>query len=204
MQAQRHVTNPDFRRFRYRPKVAAIEGRAAGAARYGTGRRLLRRLSCSFLCRPPEALVDHPPAAPAGPPQIAAAATIYIAAFVTGSIVMSFEMLGSRYLNPYFGSGIYTWAALISTELIALTAGYFLGGWLADRTASAAVLAVTVLLGSAYLLALPSFAGAVLELVESSVDDIRVGSLTAALAIMLFPFTCLGMYSPFAIRLLLR
>ena len=30
---------------------------------------------------------------------------------------MSFEMLGSRYLNPYFGSGIYTWASLISTVL---------------------------------------------------------------------------------------
>ena len=35
-------------------------------------------------------------------------ATIYIAAFTTGAIVMSFEMLGSRYLNPFFGSGIYT------------------------------------------------------------------------------------------------
>ena len=34
--------------------------------------------------------------------------TLYLAAFVTGAIVMSFEMLGSRYLNPYFGSGIYT------------------------------------------------------------------------------------------------
>jgi predicted membrane-bound spermidine synthase len=129
---------------------------------------------------------------------------VYIAAFVTGAIVMSFEMLGSRYLNPYFGSGIYTWAALISTVLIALTAGYFLGGWLADRTASAAVLGVIVLVGSSYLLALPSFASSVLELVESGIDDIRTGSLTAALAIMLFPVTCLGMYSPFAIRLLLR
>ena len=36
-------------------------------------------------------------------------AIIYVAAFTTGAIVMSFEMLGSRYLNPYFGSGIYTW-----------------------------------------------------------------------------------------------
>ena len=53
----------------------------------------------------------------------AVAAVIYAAAFVTGAVVMSFEMLGSRYLNPYFGSGIYTWAALISTVLIALTAG---------------------------------------------------------------------------------
>jgi hypothetical protein len=53
---------------------------------------------------------------------------IYVVALVTGGIVMSFEMLGSRYLNSYFGNGIYTWAALISTVLAALTAGYFLGG----------------------------------------------------------------------------
>jgi len=133
-----------------------------------------------------------------------AAAVIYIVAFVTGAIVMSFEMLGSRYLNPYFGSGIYTWAALISTVLLALTLGYFLGGYLADRTASAAVLALTVIVGSVYLLALPSFAGPVLEFVLAAIDDVRAGSLVSALAIMVFPVTFLGMYSPFAIRLLLR
>src|SRR4051794_41852736 len=81
-------------------------------------------------------------------------------AFVTGAIVMSFEMLGSRYLNPYFGSGIYTWAALISTVLAALTAGYFVGGWLADRTVSPMLLGCTILAASLYLLALPSFAEA--------------------------------------------
>ena len=42
--------------------------------------------------------------------------------------------------------------------LIALTAGYFLGGALADRTASVAILALTVMIASLYLLALPSFA----------------------------------------------
>jgi spermidine synthase len=149
--------------------------------------------------------VHHPPAeATAATPHATAAAVIYGVAFVTGAIVMSFEMLGSRYLNPYFGSGIYTWAALISTVLIALTAGYFLGGSLADRTASPAVLAFTVIIGSAYLLALPSFAQPILETVLARIDDIRAGSLIAALALMLFPVTLLGMYSPFAIRLLLR
>src|SRR5512143_3604664 len=86
---------------------------------------------------------------------------VYIVAFITGAIVMSFEMLGSRYLNPYFGSGIYTWAALIATVLGALTAGYFLGGFIADRTVSATVLGVIVGLASLYLLALPSFAEAI-------------------------------------------
>src|SRR5262245_26562676 len=133
-----------------------------------------------------------------------ASVMIYGIAFVTGAIVMSFEMLGSRYLNPYFGSGIYTWASLISTVLMALTLGYFLGGWLADRTASLSVLAVTVLVASVYMLVLPSFSQSLLELLLADIDDVRTGSLVASLAILLFPVTLLGMYSPFAIRLMLR
>jgi spermidine synthase len=129
---------------------------------------------------------------------------IYLVAFVTGAIVMSFEMLGSRYLNPYFGNGIYTWAALISTVLAALSAGYFLGGSLADRIPSASVLGITVITGSLYLLLLPAFAHTLLELTLAAIDDVQTGSLAAALAIMFFPVTLFGMYSPFAIRLLLR
>ena len=179
-----------------------------GAARqprpYGTNPAITPKLAPSFPF-PSEALVQRPHAeSTAGSSQAAAAVTIYAVAFVTGAIVMSFEMLGSRYLNPYFGSGIYTWAALISTVLIALMAGYFLGGMLADRTASPAVLALTVIIGSLYLLALPAFAQAILEFVLAGVDDIRAGSLISTLALMFFPVTFLGMYSPFAIRLLLR
>jgi predicted membrane-bound spermidine synthase len=137
-------------------------------------------------------------------PNAALAMAIYAAAFITGGIVMSFEMLGSRYLNPYFGSGIYTWAALISTVLLALSVGYFAGGTLADRTSSLAVLACTVIIASAYLLALPSFGQTILEQVLTRIDDIRSGSLLAAFALMFLPVALLGMYAPFAIRLLLR
>ena len=137
-------------------------------------------------------------------PYAPSAALIYVVAFVTGAIVMSFEMLGSRYLNPYFGSGIYTWAALISTVLAALCVGYFLGGYLADRAPSARVLGVTVIVGSAYLIALPAFSESVLELFLAAIDDLKAGSLVAAFAIMFFPVTLLGMYSPFAIRLMLQ
>src|SRR2546423_7505163 len=76
------------------------------------------------------------------------AATIYLVAFITGAIVMSFEMLGSRYLNPYFGSGIYTWASLISTVLAALCAGYFVGGVGAERSPPAPALRATVVVCS--------------------------------------------------------
>jgi predicted membrane-bound spermidine synthase len=132
------------------------------------------------------------------------AAIIYVAAFIIGAIVMSFEMLGSRYLNPYFGSSIYTWAALISTILAALTAGYFLGGRIADRTVSAAVLGAIITVASLYLLVLPSFADNLLKFVSDNVDNVRLGGLYSALAIMFVPATLLGVYSPFAIRLVLR
>ena len=129
---------------------------------------------------------------------------IYVVAFVSGAIVMSFEMLGSRYLAPYFGSGIYTWAALISTVLAALCVGYFIGGALADRHPSPVLLALTLAIGSAYLVLLPAFADAALEFFVWSIDDIALGGLAAAFAIMFFPVTLLGMFSPFAIRLLLH
>ena len=131
-------------------------------------------------------------------------AIIYFAAFTTGAIVMSFEMLGSRYLNPFFGSSIYTWAALISTVLAALTVGYFLGGFIADRTVSAAVLGAVIAGASIYLLALPSFAESILSFVFDKIDDTRLGSLYSAFAIMFLPVTLFGVYSPFAIRLVLN
>src|SRR5437763_2706582 len=176
---------------------ASRDGRA-----YRTWRGMMPKWPChSFV---PRGFVDQAPARVTGGQPRAAAVVIYCVAFLTGAIVMSFEMLGSRYLSPYFGGGIYTWAALISTVLIALTAGYFVGGILADRTISASVLALIVIAGSGYLLVLPSFAQPVLEFALDSINDIRAGSLIASLSLMLVPVTFFGMCSPFAVRLLLR
>src|SRR5256714_12201196 len=137
-----------------------------------------------------EAPVNQQPAqatlaSAAGPALVTSAViVIYVVAFITGAIVMSFEMLGSRYLNPYFGSGIYTWASLISTVLAALTAGYFLGGWLADRTASVAVPAGGALAAPPFLLRPPALFPAALAFLLADIDDVRAGSLVASLAIL--------------------
>ncbi len=131
-------------------------------------------------------------------------ALIYVNAFVTGAVVMGFEMLGSRYLNPFFGSGIYTWAALISTVLAALTAGYFLGGLIADRRPSAAGLGWLIVAGSVYLALIPQFAEPLLSRLFDAIDSERWASLAGALALLFVPVALLGVYSPYAIRLTLR
>src|SRR5882724_9343999 len=61
-----------------------------------------------------------------------------------------------------------------------------------------------VLIGSAYILVLPLFSERLMEAVLAAFDDVRAGSLAAAFVILFFPVTFLGMYSPFAIRLMLQ
>jgi len=138
-------------------------------------------------------------------------ATVYVNAFVVGAVVMGFEMLGSRYLNPLFGSGIYTWAALISTVLASLTAGYFFGGWMADRKPTPAGLGWLIVAGSIYLALIPLFSEALLEMLSAMLAGIqdqrdfeRWGSILGAMLLLFVPLALLGVYSPYAIRLTLR
>src|SRR6202046_757993 len=86
------------------------------------------------------------------------AALIYVNAFAVGCVLMGFEMLGSRYLFPYFGGGIGTWAGLISMVLIALTIGYSLGGSIVDRYPSTRIAAIAIVIAAAYLAAIPIMA----------------------------------------------
>ncbi len=136
---------------------------------------------------------------------------VYANAFITGAVVMGFEMLGSRYLNPFFGSGIYTWAALISTVLAALTAGYFFGGWMADRNPKPSGLGWLIVAGSAYLAFIPLFADGMLDMLSAMLGGLsdqrefeRWGSIAGAMLLLFVPLALLGVYSPYAIRLTLR
>jgi MFS family permease len=132
-----------------------------------------------------------------------ALAVLYANAFLIGGVVMGFEMLGSRYLNPYFGGGIGTWAGLISTVLCALTLGYFIGGGIVDRQPSPRVIALGTALAALYLAAIPHFADLALSAILSSLGDGPAGILVASTALLLLPLTALGMFSPVAIRLLI-
>lgn len=69
---------------------------------------------------------------------------------------------------------------------------------------SAAILGAVIAGASVYLLALPSFAESVLSFVFDKIDNIRLGSHYSAFAIMFLPVILFGVYSPFAIRLVLR
>src|SRR5271156_6242383 len=96
------------------------------------------------------------------PANRALTALIFFDAFVIGGVLMGFEMLGSRYLFPYFGGGIDTWAGLISTVLCALAIGYFAGGAIVGRYPSSRIIAGAILIAAIYLALVPATADTVM------------------------------------------
>ena len=124
--------------------------------------------------------------------------------FILGFILMGFEMLSSRFLNPWFGSGIYTWAAIISVTLFALMIGYFLGGRLVDRTPSASLLGVLVILAAASMAAIPPLIEPMILTIFDVFGDGPSGVTAAAFFMLIVPLTLIACYSPFAVRLLLE
>jgi len=131
-------------------------------------------------------------------------AVLKIVVFVAGAVLMALEILGSRVLAPRFGSSIYVWGSLISTFLVALSAGYAFGGRLADRRPS--LPAVSIVLSLATVLMLPSIVWPerILDTIEKFGWDVRWSALAAAAALFLPASLAIAMVTPFAVRIGIR
>src|SRR5436190_1535079 len=70
----------------------------------------------------------------APPPRVPLGA-IRLIVFVVGASSLGAEIAAARLLAPYFGASTIIWANTIATVLVALSAGYAIGGHLADRRA---------------------------------------------------------------------
>ena len=75
----------------------------------------------------------------------------YITCFVTGFAVLVFELASFRLLAPYFGVSTYVTGSIINTILLALSIGYILGGYAADKYKSARLPYLVILASTLYL-----------------------------------------------------
>jgi spermidine synthase len=127
--------------------------------------------------------------------------------FVVGSASLGAEISAARLLAPYFGASTIIWANTIATVLLALAAGYALGGKLADRRPTIGGLCVTVLVAAVLLALVPFLADPFLSLSVNALGALSVGgflgSLAAVLALVAVPVMLLGAVAPYANRLAL-
>jgi hypothetical protein len=135
-------------------------------------------------------------------PSPALSAAIYSNAFAIGAVLMGFEMLGSRYIYPYFGGGIGTWAALISVVLLSLAIGYFTGGYLTQRAGALRKVSLLFAVASGYLALVPHFADPAMNSILDAFASGVLAQFSAATALTLVPLSLLATLSPVAVSAL--
>jgi hypothetical protein len=130
---------------------------------------------------------------------------LYFVVFISGMTTLAIEFTASRLLGVVFGTSNLVWASIIGLILIYLTAGYFIGGRLADRYPTPRAMYTVLAWGAFTAGIVPLAARPVLRLAADAFDILQVGilfgSFAAVLILFSLPVTLLGMISPFAIRL---
>ena len=128
--------------------------------------------------------------------------------FIAGMASLGVEFGASRLLAPYFGTSLYVWGVLIGLILIYLSAGYVIGGRLADRHPREEVLFQITAWAGLWIGIIPLVSYPILLASQQGFKELSVGLVAGTLfaVVILFaaPVILLGCVSPFAIRLLLR
>src|SRR5690242_16047041 len=145
------------------------------------------------------------PDVPAPPRGAADGRLVLLVVFVVGAASLGTEIAAARLLAPWFGASTIVWANTIAVVLVALSAGYWLGGRLADRHPHLRGLCVMVLAAAVLLAVVPFMSGPFLDVSIHAFDSLSVGafagSLLGVLVLVAVPVVLLGAVAPWAIRL---
>jgi predicted membrane-bound spermidine synthase len=124
---------------------------------------------------------------------------LVIMAFIAGAAVMIIELSAIRVLAPWFGNSLYTWTGLIGVILTAMSAGYYAGGWLADKKTSYTVLAHILAVAALFIFAIPLLSN--LLGTPLAKYNVIMGPVVASIFMFALPGCFLGSVSPYIIRL---
>lgn len=122
----------------------------------------------------------------------------YITCFTTGFAVLVFELASFRLLAPYFGVSSYVTGSIINTILLALSIGYVVGGYAADRYKSARLPYLVILGSTLYLFIIYAIHPHLLH--SLSFRSVILGSSIAILSMFFLPMVLLAFIPPYFIK----
>jgi len=123
-------------------------------------------------------------------------------ALLCGTLIMVIEVLGSRVIGPFFGVSLFVWSSLIAVTMIALAAGYALGGVVSDHKDHPDFLYTIILAAGVLVLLIPFIKSPVLKACMPL--GLRVGAFASSLVLFGPSLFLLGCVSPYVIRIAAR
>ena len=124
---------------------------------------------------------------------------LLVTAITCGALIMVIEVMGSRVIGPFFGASLFVWTSLISVTMIALAAGYGLGGLMSDRWSKPDNLYYLIMLAGIFTLAVPHIKTIVIKLCIPL--GLRGGAFTSSIIMFGPPLFLLGCVSPYMVKI---
>jgi len=132
---------------------------------------------------------------------------LYITVFFSGMTALAIELSASRLIGNVYGSSNLVWAAIIGLILIYLTAGYWIGGRLADKHPNYRYFYRILMWAGLTVGLVPLVSQPILRTTADAFDRLQIpilaGAFITILLLFVVPVTLIGMASPFALRLAL-
>lgn len=120
--------------------------------------------------------------------------------FLAGFEVLAVEIIGTRALAPYFGMGLQVWAAQISSALLGISVGYYLGGVMSKSSSPSSAAGGSLIVAGVWLSLIPPLIHPVMTLM------LRLSWYPAiwlsALVLYAVPMAALTVVSPLAVSVI--
>ncbi|HLM03185.1 MAG TPA: fused MFS/spermidine synthase [Pyrinomonadaceae bacterium] len=121
--------------------------------------------------------------------------------FVSGAVVMIYEIIGSRLLAPHIGTSTYIWTSLIGVILGSLSLGYWLGGRVADRKPDLKILSAILFFAGALTTLTLLLHEIILSILARGSMRLELKAIVAALVLFAPASVLFGFVTPYAVRL---
>ena len=121
--------------------------------------------------------------------------------FICGALVMVYEIIGSRIVSPFIGTSTYVWTSLIGVILASLSAGYWIGGRVADKRPDVKILAAAIFSAGGAVSLTILLKDVILSMIGSATIGLGFKSVIAALFLFAPASVLLGFVTPFAVKL---
>jgi spermidine synthase len=121
--------------------------------------------------------------------------------FICGALVMVYEIIGSRIVSPFIGTSTYVWTSLIGVILASLSAGYWIGGRVADKKPDIKILASAIFMAGGAVSLTILLKDMILSMIGAASIGLGLKSVVAALFLFAPASMLLGFVTPFAVKL---
>jgi predicted membrane-bound spermidine synthase len=125
---------------------------------------------------------------------------LFFLLFIEGGALMSVELMGAKFIAPFYGGSLYVWTSVLAIAVLGLTLGYYTGGELAKKQTSLQ-LPVSILGVSAILVGIMPWTTKGLIWMTGGLGLIP-GTVITCLLLLLPPLFCFGLIGPLLVRLM--